>query len=321
MPVGGMNEIFTVGGGSVYFNPRAVPRAFLVSRCRTFSDNQEMLNWIGSPLFCPTGTVLLRDEELRRIPPDLRQGIQQESASIHVQDVSRRMAAEETAQHLTDPLARHYANVFRAPWGWSTGDEVSFRIHPDREISHCYLTIHFYPSPDEVSTLSIHLEGTERVDIPVELRGTSHRRSGPEHIVVDLGPMSSREYKVDLAKTAACSADIDSLTLSAEVPQETDAGSAEIESFEPNSLRVRVDAERTAVMVLSEIYYPGWEALLDGKPAPLLRADHVLRAVAVPRGQHTIELRYRPASLRWGLIITLLSVAGLTVVLFISRNV
>ena len=68
-------------------------------------------------------------------------------------------------------------------------------------------------------------------------------------------------------------------------------------------------------MVLSEVYYPGWRATVDGNPAQLVRADYVLRALCVPAGEHRIEMVYDPPSLKVGLAITglmLASISGLS---------
>jgi uncharacterized membrane protein YfhO len=64
-------------------------------------------------------------------------------------------------------------------------------------------------------------------------------------------------------------------------------------------------------LVISDPYYPGWSAFLDGKPAPLLAANYALRGVAVPAGEHTVELRYRSVPLQAGLAASALALAAL----------
>ncbi len=60
----------------------------------------------------------------------------------------------------------------------------------------------------------------------------------------------------------------------------------------PEKLIYRVEANRPRLLVLSEIYYPpDWQARVDGQEVPLIAANFVLRALAVPPGRHTVELR------------------------------
>jgi uncharacterized membrane protein YfhO len=64
------------------------------------------------------------------------------------------------------------------------------------------------------------------------------------------------------------------------------------------------------VLVVSDAWYPGWSATVDGKPAPLLRADYALVGVALPAGRHVVELRFASRPTRAGLALSLLGVIG-----------
>ena len=69
-------------------------------------------------------------------------------------------------------------------------------------------------------------------------------------------------------------------------------------AYEPNRVVYETDNAGDGVAVFSEIYYPdGWQVSIDRKEAPLARANYVLRALYVPAGQHTIEMRFDPQSL------------------------
>lgn len=68
-------------------------------------------------------------------------------------------------------------------------------------------------------------------------------------------------------------------------------------SYEPNQLAYETSSPQDGIVVFSEIYYPGWTATIDGKPADIARADYILRAMNVPAGKHTIEMRFDPQSL------------------------
>ena len=68
-------------------------------------------------------------------------------------------------------------------------------------------------------------------------------------------------------------------------------------SYEPNQLVYETSSPQDGIVVFSEIYYPGWTATIDGKPADIARADYILRAMNVPASKHTIEMRFDPQSL------------------------
>ncbi len=62
------------------------------------------------------------------------------------------------------------------------------------------------------------------------------------------------------------------------------------------------------MLVVSDSFYPGWRALVDGVPRPVLRVDHALQGVLVPAGATTVELVYEPASVKIGLLLSLFGV-------------
>jgi hypothetical protein len=83
-------------------------------------------------------------------------------------------------------------------------------------------------------------------------------------------------------------------------------------------LTLHVTTDSPALLILSEVDYPGWQATVDGQSAPILRADYTLRAVPVPAGEHTVELIFRPFSFTVGAIITVLSLVVIGAALFLT---
>jgi hypothetical protein len=84
-------------------------------------------------------------------------------------------------------------------------------------------------------------------------------------------------------------------------------------AFGLNEIGVDVDTPSDAYLVLSEVWYPGWRATVDGQPSPVLRANYAFRAVRLGPGQHRVQLTFSPASWTAGLVISGLTALALIV--------
>jgi hypothetical protein len=89
------------------------------------------------------------------------------------------------------------------------------------------------------------------------------------------------------------------------------SGSVEVTSREPNRLELHAISPSPAVLVVSENYFPGWRVYVDGQRQELFRVNYNLRGVALTPGAHTVRLEYRPLSVLLGLIVSLITLAGL----------
>jgi len=74
-----------------------------------------------------------------------------------------------------------------------------------------------------------------------------------------------------------------------------------------NDVELSVQTADDAYLVLSDGYYPGWHATVDGVAADVLRADYVFRAVRVPAGEHTVRLWFAPITWTIGVVISALA--------------
>jgi len=93
----------------------------------------------------------------------------------------------------------------------------------------------------------------------------------------------------------------------------TSSGTIQWLSYSPNKLDLETATEQPGYLFLSEIYYPGWRATIDGRPAEIERANYVFRAVALPSGKHRIRMWYRPNSWLIGLSVSMISLVLLVV--------
>jgi hypothetical protein len=90
--------------------------------------------------------------------------------------------------------------------------------------------------------------------------------------------------------------------------------------YSPNAVRIEVALDQDGYLVLSDTYYPGWRAYVDGEEKEILRANYAFRAVPLESGQYTVLFKYEPPSFKvglaislttWGAIILCLAVMGL----------
>jgi hypothetical protein len=77
--------------------------------------------------------------------------------------------------------------------------------------------------------------------------------------------------------------------------------------YEPNRIVVETRAAQPTALVVAEIFYPGWEATIDGAPARIHLTNFIMRGVALPAGAHRVEMRYRAPAARNGAIISALT--------------
>ena len=105
-------------------------------------------------------------------------------------------------------------------------------------------------------------------------------------------------------------------------------GFIELTQYQPNELTYKVSTEKGGIALFSEMYYPGWTATINGEELPLFRANYVLRAVDLPKGEYEIKFSFHPKSLSVtetiayiGLAILLIGVVILTIKIIKNRKI
>lgn len=87
-------------------------------------------------------------------------------------------------------------------------------------------------------------------------------------------------------------------------------GSCIVSHYDNDIIRILASANEPGYMVLSELFYPGWKARVDGEEAAVLCGNYLFRVIRLDKGNHDIELRFVSRPFRLGLAVSLLTLSG-----------
>jgi len=129
---------------------------------------------------------------------------------------------------------------------------------------------------------------------------------------------------IDFTSTALLEAEAETGKTTFDYAKDPNAA-AEIQELSDNSMTVKVKSSEPVILVTADSYYPGWQVSIDGNKdatMKLLPVDYAIRAVTVPKGEHTIKFEFSPTKLTLGLGISLacLLAAALITCVFWKRD-
>lgn len=103
-------------------------------------------------------------------------------------------------------------------------------------------------------------------------------------------------------------------------PDSVSKNTPEITNYGNNKITINTYNTMDGFSVLSDSYYPGWNVYVDGHKSKIYRANYVMRAVFVPRGNHIVEFRYEPFSFKLGFAISLMTLGIALFYLYKSKH-
>jgi len=116
--------------------------------------------------------------------------------------------------------------------------------------------------------------------------------------------------------------DIKNTVILEEAPSSFSSSSGQIKEkailtkYSENSADITTDASSNSILVISDNYYPGWKAYLDGKETKIYRANYTFRAIEIPKGKYSVIFKYQPNSFYTGVTISTISLLFLGLVFF-----
>ena len=92
----------------------------------------------------------------------------------------------------------------------------------------------------------------------------------------------------------------------------------EIVKYSSNKILLNTESDTNSILIISDNFYPGWIARVNGENTEIIRANYTFRAVPIPAGKNNIEILYTPDSFRMGAVISFISVLIAILILIIK---
>jgi uncharacterized membrane protein YfhO len=93
--------------------------------------------------------------------------------------------------------------------------------------------------------------------------------------------------------------------------------------YSPESITIKCTTSQPGLFFISDTYFPGWHATVDGESTKVLRVDYAFQGLWLTQGSHTIELKYAPSSFKYGALLSvigILSLIGFYIVVFRKKK-
>jgi hypothetical protein len=170
-----------------------------------------------------------------------------------------------------------------------------------------------YSSPADVSRLPLlDFLGVSQLSAPQELFAWVHRETAMPLVSAGQRPSFADGTNALEALFSSAFAPRTQIVLPTEARHLVSHSNAcEVLKFtvEPQSVEARVRASGPALVVIAQAHFSGWQATLNGKPVPVIRANHAFQAVPIPGGEHILKLRYRDRLFLPGAVLSLVGIA------------
>ena len=101
---------------------------------------------------------------------------------------------------------------------------------------------------------------------------------------------------------------------------DSEAGTVDLETYTPDAISVKLNTKNNSLFFISDTYFNGWNAYVNGEKAKILRADYTFRAVAIPANSKRLEFKYEPISFKLGFLGTTVGIFVFSVLYFKYRK-
>jgi hypothetical protein len=308
-----VDSIYNKDDVGIYRNPRAVPKVFTSNRIKVFPEKEKLLGFMNSPLFNPHAVVLFLQKDWELVSKEWQNRFKLETVDFDMAKVEV-VKSEATPIVHSDPDTQH---IYKMPWGWDVGDSINgtFRLATEKGISALF---NYFPSEADCTLpFTLRTDNVSKEESITLTAGTAQKLTQSK---LDLGRLKSGEHQFHLTIPEGCGSRLDSIEIVSNDFKPADADETKILSYKPHEIRISTSFKSHKLLILSEVFYPGWVAEMDGQKIPIHRVDYALMGVGIEAGNHTVRFRFRPASVYSGLAITVVTLMAVLLYLWFQRK-
>ncbi len=313
-----------MGWWKVYQNSEYFSRAWLFPRAYVVRDNPAVLALMNSRWFQTRQTLVFEEAD---VPAESSTMAGAPMVKLH----SFHLAAEQSERASTGSLVEDAFCAERKSywgyWGYTQGDWLRFSIPVSVQAGRYALMVEYGAPLEEIPAMEAEIQQGDKKQTGAAtrlLRSASLGCATSRNADLGIFELTTGAGNITLRAAKSTPVNVYSIFL-IHLPDESQVAETTMVdnestdfsfhefSVSANQFSFRVDAARAGFVLVNEIFYPGWEATIDGQPAEILRADSIFRALPVSAGSHRIEMRFRPRHFWLGASVSLLTLCGLIV--------
>jgi len=259
---------------------------------------------MASPVFVPSAMALVEHSETQDVPKQL-------ASPAPVIFLEAENFTDKSTQGRVVNFSHAWNQKVLAGWGNVPGDVVTYRLDLPASLASPVLFLKYAMETDRPAVLDVYVDGASKKVASLECPptpGWGGIASDWKYVSLKLGRLAQGPHELRFVSAVGGPIHPDALVLAGDTGSRS-TGTARITDSKPNFVEIETQVPSQGFLALSDVYYSGWKASVDGRPAKILRTNAVFRGLPLGPGNHTIQFRFEPRSVYAGAVVTLATLA------------
>jgi membrane protein YfhO len=291
-------------GITAYLNKSFIPRAYIAPRALILPPGIPAADFMASPVFVPSAMALVEHSETQDVPKQL-------ASPAPVIFLEAENFTDKSTQGRVVNFSHAWNQKVLAGWGNVPGDVVTYRLDLPASLASPVLFLRYAMETDRPAVLDVYVDGASKKVASLECPptpGWGGIASDWKYVSLKLGRLAQGPHELRFVSAVGGPIHPDALVLAGDTGSRS-TGTARITDSKPNFVEIETQVPSQGFLALSDVYYSGWKASVDGRPAKILRTNAVFRGLPLGPGNHTIQFRFEPRSVYAGAVVTLATLA------------